>query len=284
MAITFSKKQVPYAHWEIIHVDSGDRLRIVPERGGLITEWRCNGREILYFDLERFKQTEKSVRGGIPILFPICGDLPGGILHLENQEFSINQHGFARNSNWEIKLIEGRSTFCLNLSDNQETHAIYPYSFLLNIELRLERNTIDFTINVHNKSPKKMPFTFGLHPYFNVTDLKNTTIHGLTPICTNHINKIDGPTEEQLGSLLQGVDFISGPSKSVTLLDQLTGRSLEMRQEFPFDMTVVWTDPPRKMICLEPWTGPRESLINGKRRLSLQPGDKQELNCRLTVN
>ena len=79
MAILFSKKQVPYAHWEVIHVDTGDRLRIVPERGGLITEWCCKGREILYFDLERFKQTEKSVRGGIPILFPICGDFDQNI-------------------------------------------------------------------------------------------------------------------------------------------------------------------------------------------------------------
>ena len=284
MAILFSKKQVPYAHWEVIHVDTGDRLRIVPERGGLITEWCCKGREILYFDLERFKQTEKSVRGGIPILFPICGDLPGNILKLDNQEYSINQHGFARNSSWTINLLEGQSSFSISLSDDEKTRALYPYSFLLNIEIRLERNSIGFTINVHNKSPNQMPFTFGLHPYFNVTDLKKTKLHGLAPTCFDHIKKIDGPTEDQLGRLPKGVDFITGPSKSVALVDLLTGSILEMQQEVPFDLTVVWTDPPRQMVCLEPWTSPRESLINGKRRLFLDPGTKQTLNCRLKIN
>ena len=56
MAVTFLKKDFPYSHWQIIEVDTGDYVCIVPERGGLITEWYCNGREILYFDLERYLQ------------------------------------------------------------------------------------------------------------------------------------------------------------------------------------------------------------------------------------
>ena len=82
MAMTLRQLSTPYAHWEYVHPNSGDRLRLVPERGGLVTEWLCNGRELLYFDQLRFADPTKSVRGGIPVLFPICGNLPGDRLPL----------------------------------------------------------------------------------------------------------------------------------------------------------------------------------------------------------
>ena len=80
MAMTLTQQSAPYAHWEFVHPTSGDRLRIVPERGGLVTEWCCDGREMLYFDQERYADSSKSIRGGIPVLFPICGNLPGDVL------------------------------------------------------------------------------------------------------------------------------------------------------------------------------------------------------------
>ena len=100
--LTFRQK--PYQHWEFLDVSSGSRLRLLPERGGLVSEWFCQGREILYFDEIRFRDSEKSIRGGIPILFPICGNLPGDLLHLENDSYFLRQHGFARDFKWQIGL------------------------------------------------------------------------------------------------------------------------------------------------------------------------------------
>ena len=74
--MTFRQQSVPYPHWEFVHPGSGDRLRVVPERGGLVTEWLCNGREVLYFDQERFADPAKSIRGGIPVLFPVWFSAP----------------------------------------------------------------------------------------------------------------------------------------------------------------------------------------------------------------
>ena len=64
-------RDAPYPHWEFQDSDSGDRLRLVPERGGLIAGWRCQGRELLYLDEARFTDPTLSVRGGMPVLFPI---------------------------------------------------------------------------------------------------------------------------------------------------------------------------------------------------------------------
>ena len=52
--MTLTQQTGPYPHWEYTHPESGDRLRIVPERGGIVTEWRCGEREVLYFDQERY--------------------------------------------------------------------------------------------------------------------------------------------------------------------------------------------------------------------------------------
>ena len=45
------------------------------------------------------------------------------------------------------------------------------------------------------------------------------------------------------------------------------------------DLTVVWTEPPRRMVCLEPWTGPRQALVSGDRKLELAAGDSLKLRC-----
>ena len=50
------------------------------------------------------------------------------------------------------------------------------------------------------------------------------------------------------------------------------------------DLTVIWTEPPRAMVCVEPWTGPRQSLISGDRKLESEPGASTSLSCRYAVN
>ena len=47
--MTLSRVDAPFPHWQVTAAD-GDQLQVVPERGGLITGWRCGGEECLYFD------------------------------------------------------------------------------------------------------------------------------------------------------------------------------------------------------------------------------------------
>ena len=59
----------------VFQLDKKNYIKFCPERGGVITNWVSDGNEILYFDEKRFMDKTKSIRGGIPILFPICGCL-----------------------------------------------------------------------------------------------------------------------------------------------------------------------------------------------------------------
>ena len=283
MPMTFAQKSAPYIHWEFVHPASGDRLRIIPERGGIVSGWRCGEREVLYFDQERYADPAKSIRGGIPVLFPICGNLPGDRLSVDGVDHTLAQHGFARNLPWQLQLLDDQTGVRLSLSNTDETLAAYPFAFLVEMEVRPVAMALEISTTIHNRSDKPMPFSFGLHPYFNVSDLGQTRFTGLAERCLNHLEMADAATADQLGRLPDGVDFLCRPAGPVSLIDDVTGAQLQLQHQEPMDLTVVWTEPPRQMVCLEPWTGPRQSLISGDRKLVLEPGGEQTLACRYAI-
>ena len=285
--MTFRQQSAPYAHWEFVHPSSGDRLRIVPERGGLVSEWRCNGREVLYFDQERYADPAKSIRGGIPVLFPICGNLPDDTLPLASGTTTLRQHGFARNLPWTLALLDDQGGVRLSLVDTADTRAAYPFAFRVQMDVRPVASALEIVTTVSNTSEaggEAMPFSFGLHPYFNVTDLAQTQLEGLAPRCLNHLEMADAETASQLSRLPDGVDFLTRPAGPVTLVDSAAGTRLQLQHQEPMDLTVVWTEPPRPMVCLEPWTGPRQALISGDRKLELAAGQSTTLSCRYAVS
>ena len=277
--MTLKQQTAPYDHWEYVHPESGDRLCIVPERGGLITAWRCGERELLYFDQDRFADPSKSVRGGIPVLFPICGNLPGDLFRLDGVDYTLKQHGFARDLPWQLQLLDDQVGIRLSLRDTELTLAAYPFAFLVEMDVRPVQGALEISITIHNRSAQAMPFSFGLHPYFAVDDLAQTELLGLHDRCLNHLEMAETGTASQLQRLGEGVDFLCRPAGPVTLVDRSSGRTLQLQHEAPLDLTVIWSEPPRRMVCLEPWTGPRQSLISGDRKLELAAGQSTTLRC-----
>ncbi len=284
MSLNLIKHENPYLYFEYIDPRTLNSLRVAPERGGLITQWCCGGRDVFYFDLERFLQTDQSIRGGIPILFPICGALKGDLLYLDSGKFYLPQHGFARDRPWHIDLLEDKQGVRLSLDDDEITRACYPYCFLIQIELRLDRNVLDIQVLIENHSQEKMPCSFGLHPYFKVNDLKKIKVEGLPPKCFDYLTDSESNTFQQLDLLNKGVDFLTGPAREITLFDLPAGTRIDMQFLEPMDLVVVWTDPPRSMVCIEPWTSPRNALISGERQLMLDPGDAQKLSCKFLAS
>ncbi len=279
--MTLIQVDQPYPHWLYERRDLGTYLRVVPERGGLITEWFSNGRNILYFDQERFLDQNQSVRGGIPILFPICGDLQGGLLKLDNGMFPIKQHGFARDLSWQLKLLDDQTGMSLMFCDNDFTRSIYPYHFSISMEVRLGMNNLDISVSIKNKGKDQMPFSFGLHPYFKVKDLNQIHLTGLPEKCFNHKTMLEAKTNDLITKLHEGIDLLLRPEVPVHLCDSGEENFLRLDYQHPMDSIVLWTDPPRSMICIEPWTGPRNSLVTGERVIILQGGHSQELKCSL---
>ena len=281
--MTLTQQTAPYSHWEFVHPSSGDRLRIIPERGGLVSGWRCGDREVLYFDAERYADPAKSIRGGIPVLFPICGNLPDNRFTVDGVDYPLAQHGFARDLPWQLQLLQDQSGVQLSLSSSDVTLKAYPFPFDLVMAVRPLAGALEISTTIHNRGDRPMPFSFGLHPYFNVSDLAQVRLTGLAERCLNHLEMADASTADQLARLSEGVDFLCRPAGDVTLIDDGQGGQLRLEHQPPLDLSVVWTEPPRRMVCLEPWTGPRQALISGDRKLELAAAEQQTLRCRYAV-
>ncbi len=283
MSVTFEKKIKPYPHWEYSNPEFDSLIRIVPERGGLITEWRSEGKELLYFDLERFLDKDKSVRGGIPILFPICGDLSEGYSSGGKMYF-LKQHGFARDLPWSIGLLKDKLGIRLELTDTKDSRSYFPFFFTLWMDVRLKEKSLQISIKIYNQSQDFMPFSFGLHPYFQVSNTQKIKIDGLPEKCVDQTNMKVTNVSDQIRILDKGVDFLSYPSSSVKLFDFLSRNVIELIHQEPMDTTVIWTDPPRQMVCLEPWTSPRNSLVTGDRKLEIKPEEYIDLSTTFQHN
>ena len=283
MTSTLKYKTSPYNHWEFVDSQNFNIVKICPDRGGLITEWICNGQEILYFDLNRFLDKGKSIRGGIPFLFPICGDLPDNKISFGDLDYEMPQHGFLRNEQCIIELLSNKNGFRLHFSDNEKTKLLYPFSFSIDIEVEVRKNSLGFNIEISNFSLESMPFTFGLHPYFKLEDLRKVDLQGLSLECEDQKTSLKSRTIDQLNNLSHGIDFLTKTSKNVALVDLNTSKRVEVRSNPPMDLTVVWSDPPRNMICVEPWTSPRRSLLTGERKLVIHSGDVYPLSCEFVV-
>jgi len=278
------QETAPYDH-AVFTAENGDLIRLVPERGGLLTGWQVAGREVVYLDLERFLTPGQSVRGGAPVLFPICGNLPDDSLPLaDGRTARLKQHGFARTMPWSLSALADGRGVRLELQDTAETLADFPFPFLLQLDYRLAPAALEVTMTLHNRGDQPLPFSFGLHPYFNVSSLAGTGFDGMPAECFNHHVMAPAPCAEQLQQLEQGIDLLVRPAGDVALVDEAAGTKLSMELSEPWNLAVFWTDPPRAMVCMEPWTGPRQSLISGDGKLELAPGEQRSLQTRYVVS
>ncbi|MFZ9127407.1 MAG: galactose mutarotase [Steroidobacteraceae bacterium] len=288
--MVLQQRREPCPHWEYCDPSGSEVLRLVPERGGLVIGWRSLGREWLYFDAERFADPALSVRGGIPVLFPICGGLPDDQLPLPQGVFTLAQHGFARDRPWTLAPLAEGDGVRLDLTHDDDTLAAFPFRFRLSLEYRLAPGELGITAHVHNEGPDPMPFSFGLHPYWAVADLAAARLEGLPEACFDHHTMAPANTAAQLRGLTTGVDLLARPDGAVRLgavrlVDTAAGGAkVTLEPSHPLDLVVVWTDPPRSMVCLEPWSGPRQSLISGDRRLEVDPAGCCSLRCRYRVS
>ena len=274
------QRQTPYPHWEFSDPASGDLLRLVPERGGLISGWRCGGHEVVYLDTERFLDPAQSVRGGFPVLFPITGGLPDNQLSLPQGVFTLGQHGFARQLPWQMDPLADGQGVRLQLADSGATLQVYPFPFLLSMDVRLAAGALEISTTIENRGPDSMPFSFGLHPYFNLSGLDAVRFEGLPEQCLNHLTMDSAATAEQMAKLASGIDLLVEPAGAVRLIDAGAQTSLELQLSHPFDLVVLWTEPPRKMVCIEPWTAPRQALLSGDRKIELAAGQSTTLHTR----
>lgn len=218
-----------------------------------------------------------------PVLFPIVGKVADNKYRFQDKEYSLGQHGFARDMDFVLVKSTDNSV-CFLLESNENTLQKYPFDFKFYIEYKLEGATLITTYKVVNIGHQTMYFSVGGHPAFNCPLLADETwadydlIFEKTEPIRRYLIK-DGlidhvahPVELHQNVLPLHTSLFSADaiviknmsSKSIILKSRKSGKFVQMDFDgFPF--YGIWTKPGvEKFVCLEPWCGIADSVgFNG---------------------
>lgn len=100
-----------------------------------------------------------------PVLFPFVGSLKDKKYVFKGNEYSMSQHGFARDNKFEVASMDEEEIW-FSFSSNEETLKKYPFSFRLKVGYRLMGDTLQVLWRVKNYSEEVMYFSIGAHPAF----------------------------------------------------------------------------------------------------------------------
>lgn len=101
-----------------------------------------------------------------PVLFPFVGQVRDKKYRYKGQEYPMGQHGFARDS--EFELVEQTDHALLfSLKSNEKTRKVYPFDFELQIRYTLASpDGLKVEWIVKNPGPDNLYFSIGGHPAF----------------------------------------------------------------------------------------------------------------------
>ena len=118
-----------------------------------------SGRELLWDGNPAFWN------GRAPLLFPIVGTLSGGVYRVAGKTYALSRHGFARGKLFEV-LSASSVEAVLRLKADDETFAVYPFYFQLQVRFEIRDSMLMVKTLVRNDGDAPMPASFGYHPAF----------------------------------------------------------------------------------------------------------------------
>lgn len=281
---TITSRQDQYLIYDLQDTDARTGIAVIPERGGIVTQWWQGSHQWLYLDQERLQNPQLSVRGGIPILFPICGNLPGNTYLVDGQSYQLSQHGFARSLPWTVVAqdTETEASLTLELTDTAATREVYPFSFAVRFRYSLRGQTLTLEQTYENRGSRSMPFATGIHPYFTVGEKTALTWQipssatlskdGLTSLPFANQFDFEQPELDLLFPHLndQRASVVGAESR------------LTLHWDPEFRCLVFWTLQDQPFYCLEPWSSPRNAMNTGENLLMLAPGESMVLRLAFT--
>lgn len=238
----------------IIEAESGDiRIGVNSENGQLCGIEKDSVKIMWSGGRPDGSEIEKNVwANSSPILFPVVG--PSSGITVGGKDYNMVQHGIARHLPWKVKKENNNETITafqeydgnpvVVRHKGNETKAQFPFEYALSVKHRIAGDSVESEFSIRNKSDKKMPYTFGWHPGFNIS--KNARI------IADEKEYLPEDIYKSRTLLLEGINKISSESYVGTI---------ELKHDF--GNTMVWSPEGANLVCLEPMTGLPERIENG---------------------
>lgn len=221
-----------------------------------------------------------------PVLFPIVGRLHQNRLLVNDNAFTLTQHGFARDEDFVITKQQDDMVH-FTLQSNTHTRALYPYDFTLEIIYTLSGNSLNVDWHVCNTGAETMYFGIGAHPGFNLPGgMRQYEIVFEKPESASTVLLQDGLLTTYVKPLLNNavvlplhpdlfaadaLVFKSIQSEKLLLRNRQTGYSVEVSwKNFPY--LGIWSAKGcDAFVCIEPWCGHADPE-GGHTDISSKPG------------
>lgn len=244
-----------------------------------------------------------------PVLFPFVGKVYGGVYRHQGKEYELrSQHGFARDSRFDC-VKEEKDCVIHRLCDTEETRAVYPFAFRLEVIHRLEGRTLTVEYRVENPGEDLLYYSVGGHPGFAVAEgtkrseyrLRFPGKERLRYILIDPESGCAKPDRKYTLELENGccpvpedmfdrdaLIFDGNQIQKVEILRSDGTPQVSMEAE-GFPSFGIWSKPEGPYICLEPWAGRTDNVgfageLPEKYGIQkLEPGGCERKSYRITV-
>lgn len=280
-------KEQQLSVYELSNSELGSWLKVVPERGGIITSYGVNGEEVLFLNKETLYDSEKNIRGGIPILFPISGQLENGEYEWNGSVYKMKNHGVARNHPWEVvdtHTDDRKASITLRLESNEETKKEYPFDFEVVFTYSLTQNGLTIDQAYQNTSDAPMPIYPGFHPYFK-TASKNLVYQTDAKTYLDY-NDMETKTVQSMLDLTnkkESLVLLDASQKEISfdLPDRQMSLTMTYGEEFKY--IVLWTEQDQEFVCVEPWMAMTDELNRKKELVMVGTGETLQTTMKILV-
>jgi aldose 1-epimerase len=269
-------------------------VKVAPDAGGNLFSWNVDGNELLLQPATLGELKEQ--RAGTPLMFPTVNRVRDAHMVFEGRDFSFEPnsgknfiHGLARRRPFAVGPVAAKPSVAtaqvaLDWDDRQPDFAHFPIKHRLTLSFTLRKASLQIAYQVDNLDRVRLPFGFGLHPYFRIPgDRDGVTVTApldkrmeaieylptgtLLPVANTTYDLRQGRPLSQL--LLDDAYFGMTPDKAATFTLAATGLRVQLGGSADFTHLVVYTPPDKPFFCIENQTSSTDAhnlYARGKKR------------------
>lgn len=263
---------------------------------------------IKYNNKECLWQGKKTWLKRSPVLFPVVGRCMNNVVTINDTDYPMPQHGFAKDCEFSL-FCKSRNSITFRLDINNDVF----YNCALEIQYIINDNILHTKYTVINKSNDIIYFNIGGHPGFRcpfnddekfedyilkfdtVEKMLSRNVHPAGDIAINDFTVI--PSKDGIIKLnrnlfkADAMIFEHLKSKYVSIISTKTNEEIKFDfSKFPY--LAIWTLPTydAKYVCIEPWHGMAYRLdentdIKSKRGIiTLKPNNRFDISWNVEFN
>ena len=209
--------------------------------GGQVLSWQPKNQQPVFWLSDDAEFTAgKAIRGGIPLCWPWFGP---------NNKAGVNggNHGFARQRNWQLGLIELTKTevrITLELSGENE-HDLWSDKYEL-VQTLVFSDSFKQQLTIHNLTEQPMKYSAALHSYFAVSHPDSVTVDSLSSAKFDDKISLQSLCHDKLMNCIGPIDRIYHSSVEQTVIDHQWQRKIIV-SSYNCQQWVLWN--PGKVIA-----------------------------------